>query len=523
MSESNSGQRQRHRTPVFILDEDSERTSGRDAQQANIAAGNAIAESVRTTLGPQGMDKMLVSDSGDVVITNDGATILEEMDIEHPAAQMLVDVADEQEATLGDGTTTAAILTGELLSAAEEFLDQDIHPRTVVEGYWEAERIASDAIDDYVLGDEIGEAQLQRVVESAMTGNVPVGTLAETIVDAVQRAADEERVPAEAVTVEARSGRSASATTVVDGVVAEVEPIRDEMPARVDDAAVAVIDGDIEQRELEVDAEYLITTDDQFSTAVAAEAETLEGYAETLTDADVDVVFVTGDIADRTASALASEDVFAFEDVDSDDATVIADATGATKLPRVDEIEPGDLGAAGSVGVETVDDDTTVRVEDGAGARRSTVLVRGSTDHALDEIERTVSDGIDVAAAAYNHGAVVPGGGVVELALAERLRSEAAGVEGRRQLAVEAVADAFEAIPRTLARNAGRDPIDALVELRAANQDGRAGLVVDDDAAIADPVDHGVLDAAAVKRESVRSAIEVATMILRIDDVISAD
>ena len=380
MSESNSGQRQRHGTPVFILDEDSERTSGRDAQQANIAAGNAIAASVRTTLGPQGMDKMLVSDSGDIVITNDGATILEEMDIEHPAAQVLVDVADEQEATLGDGTTTAAILTGELLSAAEEFLDQNIHPRTVVEGYWEAERIASDAIDDYVLGDEIGEAQLQRVVESAMTGkgtgNVPVGTLAETIVDAVQRAADEEHVP--------------------------------------------------------------------------PETETLEGYAETLTDAGADVVFVTGDVADRTASALASEGILAFEDVDSDDATVIADATGATKIPRVDEIEPGDLGAAGGVGVETVDDDTTVRVEDSGGARRATVLVRGSTDHALDEIERTVSDGIDVAAAAYNHGAVVPGGGVVEWGLTERLRSEAAGVEGRRQLAVEAAADAFDAIPRTL-------------------------------------------------------------------------
>ena len=527
MSESNSGQRQRHGTPVFILDEDSERTSGRDAQQANIDAGNAIAASVRTTLGPQGMDKMLVSDSGDVVITNDGATILEEMDIEHPAAQMLVDVADEQEATLGDGTTTAAILTGELLSAAEEFLDQDIHPRTVVEGYWEAERIASDAIDDYVLDDEIGGVQLQRVVESAMTGkgtgNVPVETLAETIVDAVQRAADGERVPAEAVTVEARSGRSASATTVVDGVVAAAEPVRDGMPARVDDAAVAVIDGDIEQRELEVDAEYSITSDDQLSTAVAAEAETLEGYAETLTDAGVDVVFVTGDIADRTASALASAGVLAFEDVDSDDATVVAEATGATTVPRVEEIESDDRGAAGSVGVETADDDTAVRVEDGAGARLVTVLVRGSTDHTLDEIERTVSDGIDVAAAAYNYGAVVPGGGVVELALAERLRTEAAGVEGRRQLAVEAAADAFDAIPRTLARNAGRDPIDTLVELRAANQDGRAGLVVDDDAAIADPVDHGVLDAAAVKRESVRSAVEVATMILRIDDVISAD
>ena len=513
---------------MFILDEDSERTAGRDAQQANIEAGTAIAEAVRTTLGPQGMDKMLVSDSGDVVITNDGATILEEMDIEHPAAQMLADVADEQESALGDGTTTAAILTGELLSAAEEFLDEDIHPRTVVEGYWEAERIAADAVDDHALaGEEVDGEPLQTVVESAMTGkgtgSVPVSTLAETVVGAVEGVADGGEADGDAIAVEARTGRSAGATAVVDGVLAEAEPVRDGMPDGLDDAAVAVVDGALEQRDPEIDAEYAISSDDQLSAAVAAEEETLVGYADSLAEAGVDVAFVTDDIADRTADALASADILAFEDVDSDDAAAVADATGASQVPGADEVEADDLGAAGAITVEEVDDDTAVRVEDGAGERRATVVVRGSTEHALDEIERTVTDGVDVAVAAHNRGEVVPGGGLVELAIAERLRTEAAGVEGRQQLAVEAAAEAFDAIPRTLARNAGRDPIDTLVQLRADNRDGRAGLVVDEDAEVADPVERGVLDPAAVKRESIRSAVEVATMILRIDDVISAD
>ena len=528
MSESNPGQRRQHGAPVFILDEDSERTAGRDAQQTNIEAGKAIAEAVRTTLGPQGMDKMLVSDSGDVVITNDGATILAEMDIEHPAAQMLADVADEQEAALGDGTTTAAVLTGELLSAAEEFIDDDIHPRTIVEGYWAAERIAAGAVDDYVVdADAFDGEPLQTVVESALTGkgtgSVSVPTLAETVVRAVQQVADDGEGAGDAVAVEAHTGKSASATEVVDGIIAEAEPVRDGMPDRLDDAAVAVVDDALEQRDPEIDAEYTISSDDQLSAAVTAEEETLVGYAETLADAGVDAAFVTDDIADRTADALASAGILAFEDVDSDDAAAVADVTGASQVPGPDEVTPDDLGAAGTVAVEAVDDDTAVRVEDGAGEQRATVMVRGSTEHALDEIERAVNDGIDVAVAAQDHGEVVPGGGLVELGIAERLRTEAASVEGRRQLAVEAAAEAFDAVPRTLARNAGRDPIDTLVQLRADNQEGRAGLVVDEDAEVADPVDRGVLDPAAVKRESIRSAVEVATMILRIDDVITAD
>jgi chaperonin GroEL (HSP60 family) len=201
----------------------------------------------------------------------------------------------------------------------------------------------------------------------------------------------------------------------------------------------------------------------------------------------------------------------------------VADVAGASQVPGPDEIAADDLGTVGTVAIEAVDDDTAVRVEDGAGEQRATVMVRGSTEHALDEIERAVNDGIDVAVATHDHGEVVPGGGLVELGIAERLRTEAASVEGRRQLAVEAAAEAFDAVPRTLARNAGRDPIDTLVQLRADNQEGRASLVVGEDVEVADPVDRGVLDPAAVKRESIRSAVEVATMILRIDDVITAD
>jgi thermosome len=527
MSESESAQRLQGQ-PVYILGEDSERTSGRDAQQANIEAGKAIAEAVRTTLGPQGMDKMLVSDNGDVVVTNDGATILDEMDIEHPAAEMLVDVAEEQEAEIGDGTTTAAILTGELLSEAEDFFDQDIHPRTVVDGYREAERVAAEAIDDCVLDDAVDDDLLQRVAASAMTGKstgtLSAAALADTVVDAVRRVEADGEASRDAIHVETRVGGSASATELVDGVLLDDDPAHAEMPTALNDATVAVVDAALERKETEADVEYTIDSTDQLSAAIGAEAEQLREYAETLVDAGVDVAVVTDDVADETAAHLAAEGVLAFEDVDSADASAVATATGARHVPGVDDLDGDDLGTAGSVRVGSTDGETETRFEGGAGSAAVTLLVRGGTDHSLEEIERTVSDGLDAAVAALRDDGVVPGGGAVELAVADRLRDAAVGIEGRTQLVVEAVADVMEAIPRTLATSAGLDPIDTLVELRAENEEGRAGLVVaDGDTAVADPVERGVVDPASVKRASVRSAVEVATMIVRIDDVITAD
>ncbi len=514
--------------PLFILSEDSERTRGKDAQSSNIAAGKAVAESVRTTLGPRGMDKMLVSDGGDVVITNDGATILDEMDIEHPAADMIVEVAETQEEEVGDGTTTASVLAGQLLSQAEDLLEDDVHPTTIVEGYHEASRLAIEAIEAETLDGDLDEETLVRVASSSMTGkgtgDIDADSLAETVVAAIEHVRDG-RVDRENVTVRTQTGAGASATELVEGVVSDEEVLHDNMPRSVEDATIAVLDLDLEVREGNVDAEYDITDVDQLNAAIEAEESELRGYAETIADAGVDVAFVTGDVEDRVASYLAEHGVLAFDSVDDDEAESIASATGASVVATVDDLESGDFGAAESVSVQKYGDDELVFVEGGAAAEAVTVFARAGTEHVADELERALTDALDVVTVAIEAGGVVPGAGQAEIAIAAHVREKAASVEGRRQLAVEAFADAVDVLPRTLAENAGLDPIDALVDLRSTyDSSGRAGLVAEGQTGdIADPVEAGVFDPAAVKREAVESATEAATMIARIDDVISSE
>jgi len=513
--------------PMFILSEDSQRTEGKDAQSSNISAGKAVSEAVRTTLGPRGMDKMLVSDGGDVVITNDGATILDEMDIEHPAAQMLSEVAETQEDEVGDGTTTAAVLAGELLSQAEDLLDDDVHATTIVEGYNEAARLAQEAIEDVTLDADVSEDQLRQVAESSMTGkgtgDVAAEDLAETVVAAIEHVRDGS-VDRDNVTIHAQVGAASSATELVEGVIVDEEPVNAEMPRTVSDAAIAVIDADLEIRESNIDAEYNVTNVDQLEAAMDAEESELRGYAEALDEAGVEVAFVTGDVEDRVGSYLAERGILAFEDIDDDEAKSIASATGATRVGSVDTLEDGDLGAAGNVSVETYGDDDLVFVEGGAAAESVTVFARGGTEHVVDELERALRDALDVVTAAIDAGGVVPGAGATEIAVSNHIRENAASVEGRKQLAVEAYADAVDVLPRTLAANTGMDPIDALVDLRAEHEsEGIAGIISEGQTGtIGNPTERGVLDPAAVKREAVESATEAATMIVRIDDVISA-
>jgi thermosome len=515
--------------PLFILSEDSERTRGKDAQSSNIAAGKAVSNAVRTTLGPRGMDKMLVSDSGDVVITNDGATILEQMDIEHPAAQMIVEVATTQEEEVGDGTTTASVLAGELLARAEDLLEDDVHPTAIVEGYHEAARLAQDAIDEQVVDEEFDDELLEAVARSSMTGkgtgDVGAGPLAETVVKAVRQVRTDERVERENVTVRTRVGSSSSATELVEGVVSDDEPAHENMPRRVEDATIGVFNLDLEVREGEIDAEYNITDIDQLEAALDAEEGELRGYAETLADAGVDVAFVTGDVDDRVASYLANEGILAFESVSDDEATSIARATGAKRVGTLSDLDTEDFGRAELVRVEKYGDDDLTFVEGGAEAETVTVFARGGTEHVVDELERALNDALDVTTAALDKGGVVPGAGATEIAIADRIRSEAASITGRRQLAVEAFADAVDVLPRTLAANSGMDPIDALVELRSTFEgEGRAGIVTTEEAGeIGDPLEAGIIDPAAVKREAIDSATEAATMIVRIDDVIASN
>ena len=516
--------------PMFILSEDTERTRGQDAQSSNIAAGKAVSEAVRTTLGPRGMDKMLVSDAGDVVITNDGATILGEMDIEHPAAQMIVEVAETQEEEVGDGTTTAAVLAGQLLAKAETLLDDDVHPTTIVEGYNEAARLAHEAVDDQVLdADDLDDDRLRGVAKTSMTGkgtgDVGAEALAETVVEAVRQVEGDDGVARDEIAIRTQTGASSSATELVEGVISEEEPVREDMPNGVESPSIAVLDVEFDIREANVDAEYDVTSVDQLNAAIDAEESQFEQYADALADLDVDVAFVTEDIEDRAAAYLAGEGILAFEGVDDDEARSIVQATGASRIGAIEDLEDGDLGEAEAVHVDSFGEDELAFVEGGAATETVTVFARGGTDHVTDELERGLHDGLDVVTAALDAGGVVPGGGASEGAIAAHVRDQTASIEGRRQLAVEAFADAIDVLPRTLAENTGMDPIDALVDLRSRHDgEGRAGIITEGEAgSVDDPVEADVFDPAAVKHEAIESATEAATMIARIDDVISAD
>ncbi len=518
----------RQQQPLFILSEGNERTKGQAAQDSNIRAGKAVANSVRTTLGPKGMDKMLVGSSGDVVITNDGATILNEMDIEHPAAQMIVEVAETQEVEVGDGTTTAAVLSGELLSEAEELLDSDLHPTVIVEGYHEAARLAAEAIDEQILDIDLDDDILISVAESSMTGkgtgDVTADLLAEQVVTAVRRVAYE-RIDREDIRIHTQTGAASSATELVDGVILSEEPANANMPRTLEDASVAILESKLDVRTGEADAEYSISSVDQLNAAVEAEDSELRGYAKTLSEAGVEVVFCTKDIDDRVASYLADAGILAFSNVSSKKSKALAKATGAKHLGTVEGIEDADLGSLASLSIETYNDEDTVFVDGGPHSNYVTLFVRGSTDHVIDELERALNDAIDVVIAALNKGGVVPGAGGTEVAISEYVRSRAASVEGRKQLAIEAFASAVDSLPRTLAENSGMDSIDALVELRGTyDSEGRAGIVsTGRSGEIGNPVVAGILDPAAVKHEAIKSATEAATMILRIDDVITAE
>ncbi|PSP55713.1 thermosome subunit [Halobacteriales archaeon QS_1_67_19] len=530
MAESERGQPRMGGRPVFILSEDTERTQGKDAQSSNIAAGKAVSEAVRTTLGPRGMDKMLVSDTGDVTITNDGATILDTMDIEHPAAQMIVEVAEAQEEEVGDGTTTAAVLAGELLAKAENLLEDDVHPTTIVEGYAKAREIGIEAVESLALDETLDDELLEQVAESSMTGkgtgDVTTEKLAAAVVDAIRHVETDDGVNRDNVRVHTQTGGSSSATELVAGVISDADPVHANTAQAVEDATIAVVDEEFGVRETEIDAEYNVESVDQLTAAMDAEEQELREYADALADAGVNVVFSTDSIEDRVGAYLADEDILAFEDVDDDEAAAIASATGASRTSKVADIEDDELGAAETVRAEKFGDEELAFVEGGAAAEAVTMLVRGGTEHVVDELERALTDALDVVTAAIAGEGVVPGAGATEVVIADRVRQEAAGIEGRQQLAVEAFADAVDVLPRTLAENTGMDPIDGLVDLRAGNdeREGQAGILASgQEGDVDDPVEGGVLDPVAVKREAVESATEAATMIARIDDVIAAE
>jgi len=513
--------------PLIVLSEDSQRTSGEDAQSMNVQAGKAVAESVRTTLGPKGMDKMLVDSSGNVIVTNDGVTLLSEMEIDHPAADMIVEVAETQEEEVGDGTTSAVVIAGELLSQAEDLLDQDIHATTLAQGYREAAEEATAALEEIAIDVDEGDTEiLEQIAATAMTGKGAENAkdlLSELIVEAVRAVADDEGVDTDNIKVEKVVGGSVENSELVEGVIVDKERVCDSMPYFAEDADVAIVNGDLEIKETEIDAEVNVTDPDQLEQFLEQEEAQLREMAEKVADVGADVVFVDGGIDDMAQHYLAQEGIIAVRRVKSSDQAQLARATGATPVSSVDDLTEDDLGAAGSVAQKEIAGDQRIFVEDVEDAKAVTLILRGGTEHVIDEIDRAVEDSLGVVRTTLEDGKVLAGGGAPEIDVSLSLRDYADSVGGREQLAVEAFADALEVIPRTLAENAGLDPIDSLVELRSAHDGGDTGAGLD--AYTGDTIDmdaEGVYEPLRVKTQAIESATEAAVMLLRIDDVIAA-
>ncbi len=510
--------------PIFILPEGTNRVIGRDAQRNNILAAKVLAETVRTTLGPKGMDKMLVDGLGDIVVTNDGVTILKEMDIEHPAAKMLVEVAKTQEDEVADGTTTAVIIAGELLKNSENLLDLDIHPTIVAMGYRQAAEKAQEILDSIAIKD-IDKETLIKVAMTAMTGKGTEAArepLAELIVEAVQKVADDGDVDIDNIKIEKKDGAVVEESTLVDGVIVDKEKVHPGMPSEVKDAKIALVNSPLEVKETEADAEIRITDPSQMQAFIEQEEKMVKDMVAKIANSGADVLFAQKGIDDLAQHYLAKEGILAVRRVKKSDIEKLSRATGATVVSNLEDLEAGDLGEAGIVEERKISGEDMIFVEECKSAKAVTLLVRGSTKHIVDEIVRAIEDAIGVVAATVEDDQVVAGGGAPEIALAKKLKDYAESISGREQLAVTAFAEALEVVPKTLAENAGLDSIDSLVDLRASHEDNPyMGLNVFT-GKVMDMKDAGVIEPKRVKRQAIQSASEAAEMILRIDDVIAS-
>ena len=510
--------------PIFILPEGTNRSIGRDAQRNNILAGKVLAETVRTTLGPKGMDKMLVDGLGDIVVTNDGVTILKEMDIEHPAAKMLVEVAKTQEDEVGDGTTTAVIIAGELLKKSESLLDSDIHPTIIAMGYRKAAEKAQAILDEIAI-DKVDTETLTKVAMTAMTGKGTEAArepLAKLIVEAVQKVADGKVVDTDNIKIEKKDGAVVEESNLVEGVIIDKEKVHPGMPSEIKDAKIALVNSAIEVKETEVDAEIRITDPAQMQAFIEQEENMIKEMVQKVADSGANVLFAQKGIDDLAQHYLSKAGIMAVRRVKKSDIEKLSRATGATVVTNLDDLTTGDLGEAGIVEERKISGEDMIFVEECSAAKSVTLFVRGSTKHIVDEIVRAIEDAIGVVAATVEDDQVVAGGGAPEIAMAKKLKDYAESISGREQLAVNAFAEALEIVPKTLAENAGLDSIDSLVDLRAAQEDSFfMGLDVFT-GEVADMKDAGVIEPKRVKKQAIQSASEAAEMILRIDDVIAS-
>jgi len=518
--------------PVLILKEGTARRRGREAQRNNIMAARIISEVLRTTLGPRGMDKMLIDSLGDITITNDGAAILDEVEVEHPAAKMMVEVAKTQDDMVGDGTTTAVVLAGELLRRAEELLDQNIHPTVIVSGYRKAAQTAVQALDKLGTVVDINDRQTLKKVALTSMASKAVGAakehLAEIAIDAVKQISEQRGdkwvADIDQIQIIKKEGKSLFDTELVKGIIVDKEVVHPGMPKRVENAKIALLDVALEVEKTEFSAEIRIRDPTQMKAFLDQENRMLKEMVDKIKASGADVIFCQKGIDDMAQHYLAKEGILAARRVKQSDMEKLARATGGRIISNLDDLKAQDLGKAGLVEERKVGEDKMVFVEDCKHPRSVAILIRAGLERMVDEAERAMNDALSVVSDVIEHNKIVPGGGSIESEIARKLRTYATEVGGREQLAIEAFAESLEIIPKTLAENAGLEPIDILVGLRSAHEKarGEAKGVNVFTGKITDMYGEGVIEPQRVKEQAVKSAAEAASMILRIDDVIAS-
>lgn len=513
--------------PVIILREGSKRETGKDAQRKNIMAAKAVAEAVRATLGPKGMDKMLIDGSGDATITNDGATILREMDIEHPVAKMIVEVAKAQDDEIGDGTTTAVIIAGELLEKAEALLDQNVHPTVIVSGYKQAQARAQEVLAEMAIDVSGDQKTLLKIAQTAMRGKgieIAMDKLAQISVDAaIAVSGSPGKGIDDYVKIVQIPGGRIEDSVINYGIVIEKERTSSEMPKKIEDAKILLLEGTLELKKLETDAKITITEAKNLASFKEGEEKIIKAQVDAVVKAGANVVFCEKGIGVTAQNYLSQSGILAARRVKREDLKMLALATGARLVGDVMQVTPQDLGSAEIVEERKVGKDKQmIFVEGCKKAKAVSIVLHGVSEQFLEEMERALDDSLNVVLDVIRSGKIVPGGGAPEIHVAEKLRQYASTLEGREQLAIRAFAEAVESIPSILAANAGFDPVDSLAGLRAKHGLGLIFGLNIDTGEPADMLAMGVVEPLKVKTQAIKSAAEAATMVLRVDDVIAA-
>ncbi len=508
---------------------------GRDAQRTNIAVGIAVANAVKSALGPKGMDKMLVSDLGDITITNDGATILEEMNVEHPVAKIMVDIAKTQDKEAGDGTTTVVILAGELLRGAGELLEQGVHPSTIIKGYKIAAEKASEVLHETSKKVESSDSSILQKIAMVSMGSKNVGSddtkaaLSKIVIKSVEQVMDKDArgnayIDRDLIKVEKKAGGTVGDTTFISGVLIDKEIAHPGMPKSIKSAKIALLDLALEIEKTEVDAKIEITSPDQMQAFLQQEERMLKDMVEKISRAKATAIFTQKGIDDVAQHFLAKSGILAVRRVKKSDMEKLSKATGARIVTSLDDLSEKDLGYAGLVEERKISGEQMTFVEDCKNPKSVTIFIRGGTQQVVDEAERSMTDVIGAVSSVIEDGKFVLGGGATEVDLADKLRSYANTIGGREQLAIQKFADALEIIPKVLSESAGMDAIDTLVQLRNRHR-SKDGTVYGVDIfrnAIGDMNKLGVYEPLRIKEQAIYSASEAAEIILRIDDMISS-